>query len=115
MKSPILRAGEGVFLTRTWRLSSERSPRSMIETSIATSPAAQRTSRCERRSRPSRGCTKARTLTAFDIGADGSLSNQRAWADLDDGVPDGICVDAEGPVWYGDVPNKRCVRVREGG
>jgi sugar lactone lactonase YvrE len=54
-------------------------------------------------------------LTAFDITADGSLSDRRVWADLDDGVPDGICVDAEGAVWYGDVPNKRCVRVREGG
>jgi sugar lactone lactonase YvrE len=54
-------------------------------------------------------------LTAFDIAADGSLSDQRVWADLDDGVPDGICVDAEGAVWYGDVPNKRCVRVTEGG
>jgi sugar lactone lactonase YvrE len=54
-------------------------------------------------------------LTAFDITADGSLSNRRVWADLDDGVPDGICADAEGAVWYGDVPNKRCVRVREGG
>src|SRR5919206_3705576 len=54
-------------------------------------------------------------LTAFDIAADGGLSNRRAWADLGDGVPDGICLDAEGAVWYGDVPNKRCVRVREGG
>jgi len=54
-------------------------------------------------------------LTAFDIAAHGSLSNQRVWADLDGGVPDGICLDAEGAVWYGDVPNKRCVRVREGG
>src|ERR671910_461241 len=54
-------------------------------------------------------------LTAFDIAADGGLSNQRVWADLDSGVPDGICLDAEGAVWYGDVPNKRCVRVREGG
>jgi sugar lactone lactonase YvrE len=54
-------------------------------------------------------------LTAFDIAADGNLSQGRVWADLDDGVPDGICVDAEGAVWYGDVPNKRCVRVREGG
>jgi sugar lactone lactonase YvrE len=54
-------------------------------------------------------------LTAFDIAADGSLSNRRIWAELGDGVPDGICIDAEGAVWYGDVPNKRCVRVREGG
>jgi sugar lactone lactonase YvrE len=54
-------------------------------------------------------------LTAFEIAADGSLPNRRVWADLGDGVPDGICVDAEGAVWYGDVPNKRCVRVREGG
>jgi sugar lactone lactonase YvrE len=57
----------------------------------------------------------ASKLTAFDIAADGSLSNQRVWADLRDGVPDGICVDADDAVWYGDVPNKRCVRVREGG
>jgi len=57
----------------------------------------------------------AKRLTAFDVAADGGLSNRRVWADLDDGVPDGICLDAEGAVWYGDVPNKRCVRVREGG
>jgi sugar lactone lactonase YvrE len=57
----------------------------------------------------------ANSLTAFDIAADGSLSNRRVWADLDNGVPDGICLDAEGAIWYGDVPNKRCVRVREGG
>ncbi|MGZ3766166.1 MAG: SMP-30/gluconolactonase/LRE family protein, partial [Mucilaginibacter sp.] len=54
-------------------------------------------------------------LTAFEISPDGSLSNRRVWADLGDGVPDGICIDAEGAVWYADVPNKRCVRVREGG
>ncbi len=57
----------------------------------------------------------ARRLTAFDIEATGLLSNRRVWADLGDGVPDGICIDAEGAVWYADVPNKRCVRVREGG
>jgi sugar lactone lactonase YvrE len=57
----------------------------------------------------------AKRLTAFDIDADGSLSNRRVWADLGDGVPDGICLDAAGTVWYGDVPNRRCVRVREGG
>lgn len=54
-------------------------------------------------------------LTAFEIAADGGLSHRRVWADLDSGVPDGICMDAEGAIWYGDVPNKRCVRVRDGG
>ena len=54
-------------------------------------------------------------LTAFQIAADGSLSRPRVWADLGDGVPDGICLDAEGAIWYADVPNKQCVRVREGG
>jgi sugar lactone lactonase YvrE len=54
-------------------------------------------------------------LTAFDIAPDGGLSDGRVWADLDGGVPDGICIDADGAVWYADVPNKRCVRVREGG
>jgi sugar lactone lactonase YvrE len=54
-------------------------------------------------------------LTAFEIAEDGDLSNRRVWADLGDGVPDGICLDAEGAVWYADVPNKRCARVAEGG
>jgi len=56
-----------------------------------------------------------RKLTAFDIGEDGTLSNRRIWADLQTGVPDGICIDQEGAVWYADVPNQCCVRVREGG
>jgi sugar lactone lactonase YvrE len=54
-------------------------------------------------------------LIAFDIDADGNLSDRRTWAALGDGVPDGICLDTEGAVWYADVPNRRCVRVREGG
>jgi sugar lactone lactonase YvrE len=57
----------------------------------------------------------ANRLTAFEIGANGTLSARRVWAELGDGVPDGICADAENAVWYADVPNKRCVRVREGG
>src|SRR5262245_35380103 len=57
----------------------------------------------------------ANKLTAFDIEGDGSLSHRRVWAALGGGVPDGICLDREGAVWYGDVPNKRCVRVREDG
>jgi sugar lactone lactonase YvrE len=54
-------------------------------------------------------------LTAFDIAADGGLSNRRVWADLVGGFPDGICIDAEGAVWYADVTTMICVRVREGG
>ena len=54
-------------------------------------------------------------LTAFDIGPDGGLSGRRVWADLGDDFPDGICLDAEGAVWYASVPGMHCVRVREGG
>jgi sugar lactone lactonase YvrE len=55
------------------------------------------------------------SLVAFDIGTDGGLSNRRVWADLGEGTPDGICVDAKDAVWYADVPNKCCVRVAESG
>jgi sugar lactone lactonase YvrE len=54
-------------------------------------------------------------LSAFDIAPDGSLANRRTWADLPGDHPDGICIDADGAVWYGDVGNQHCVRVAEGG
>ena len=54
-------------------------------------------------------------LTAFDIDAFGSLSHRRVWAETGTDHPDGICLDAEGALWYADVGNKHCVRVREGG
>lgn len=54
-------------------------------------------------------------LTAFTIGSGGALSHRRVWADLDGDNPDGICLDAEGAVWYASVPGRHCVRVREGG
>jgi sugar lactone lactonase YvrE len=58
----------------------------------------------------------AHVLTAFDITPDGGLANRRVWAALGEtAAPDGICLDAEGAVWYADVPNRRCVRVVEGG
>lgn len=41
-------------------------------------------------------------LTAFDIGADGLLSNQRLFAGLgpvESDSPDGLCMDVEGGVW----------------
>jgi sugar lactone lactonase YvrE len=51
-------------------------------------------------------------LSAFDIAADGGLSNRRVWAELGEGG-DGICIDAEGAVWSPAM--KACLRVREGG
>lgn len=38
-------------------------------------------------------------LTAFDIAADGILSNRRDYAPTWPRVPDGICLDATGAVW----------------
>ena len=57
----------------------------------------------------------AKELIGWEIGEHGTLSKRRTWAELGEGVPDGICMDAEGAVWYADVPNRRCVRVAEGG
>ena len=54
-------------------------------------------------------------LTAFDIAAEGSLSNRRVWAELGGpGNGDGICLDADGAVWT-PVLGNACARVREGG
>ena len=57
----------------------------------------------------------AEQLTAYDIAADGALSGRRVWAPTPGDHPDGICLDAEGAVWYADVGNRHCVRVAEGG
>jgi sugar lactone lactonase YvrE len=57
-------------------------------------------------------------LTAFDVAADGSLSNRRLWAGLGGpGGGDGICLDAEGAVWCSVLYEGRpgAWRVREGG
>jgi sugar lactone lactonase YvrE len=61
-------------------------------------------------------------LTAFDVGADGTLTNRRTYAELHpdkDGVtvapPDGVCLDAEGAVWVADPIGARVFRVHEGG
>ncbi len=54
-------------------------------------------------------------LLGFDIDADGGLSNRRLWAELGEGTPDGICLDADDACWYADVPNRWVRRVRAGG
>jgi sugar lactone lactonase YvrE len=57
----------------------------------------------------------ASRLTAYDIGGDGALGSRRVRAQTPGDHPDGICMDAEGAVWYADVASRRCVRVVEGG
>ena len=55
-------------------------------------------------------------LTAFDVAADGSLSNRRVWAQFDRSVyPDGICVDAHGGIWTASPSTRETLRVVEGG
>ena len=56
----------------------------------------------------------AGALTAYDISADGSLSNRRVWAPH---TGDGMVMDADGaiwtPGWADDAP--ACLRIAEGG
>ena len=61
--------------------------------------------------------TLAFHLTAFDVAPDGTLSNRRVWADLQErGIaPDGICGDAEGAIWTSSALGNSVFRVTEGG
>lgn len=54
-------------------------------------------------------------LTAFPIHGDGTLGDRRVFAQLGEDPPDGITIDADGAVWYADVPHGQCVRVADGG
>lgn len=56
-----------------------------------------------------------RRLTAFTIGADGSLRSRRAFAEGLDGPPDGIAVDTGGGVWTALTLAHRFQRVVAGG
>lgn len=57
----------------------------------------------------------AEQLTAYTIADDGALVGRRVWAATPGDHPDGICLDETGAVWYADVGNRHCVRIREGG
>jgi sugar lactone lactonase YvrE len=61
------------------------------------------------------GETFAGRLTAFTVGADGSLTDRRIWAEVAGAAPDGCCLDADGAIWVADPMGRRVVRVREGG
>jgi len=55
--------------------------------------------------------TFGQRLSAYDIDADGSLSNGRVWSDLRPNVPDGICLDADGAIWVADPVQNGVMRV----
>jgi sugar lactone lactonase YvrE len=54
-------------------------------------------------------------LTAFRIAADGTLHDRREYARVDGAVPDGICLDAEGAIWFADPISGDLIRVRPAG
>jgi sugar lactone lactonase YvrE len=57
----------------------------------------------------------AHRLTQFDIGVGGELSGRRLFANLGDHIPDGICLDAAGGIWFASVLDHAVLRVLEGG
>jgi sugar lactone lactonase YvrE len=61
------------------------------------------------------GETLGGALTAFDIGADGELSNRRLWASTWPRVPDGISLDAKGQIWIANPIAPECALIAEGG
>jgi sugar lactone lactonase YvrE len=54
-------------------------------------------------------------LTAFDLGADGSLSRRRLWASTLPRAPDGIALDAEGRIWIANPIAPECALLAQGG
>jgi sugar lactone lactonase YvrE len=69
-------------------------------------------------------------ITAFDVDAEGTLTNRRVWASFGDLPterdlqaalgqlvvgPDGCGLDAEGALWIADALGNRVLRIREGG
>lgn len=52
---------------------------------------------------------------AFDLDADGSMTNRRLWAEIPRSAPDGCTLDAAGGIWFADARGNRVVRVVEGG
>lgn len=61
------------------------------------------------------GETMRADYVAFDIGADGTLTNRRVWAEVPGMYPDGCALDSDGAIWFADALGSQVVRVKEGG
>ena len=56
----------------------------------------------------SHGPDKPHHIRAFDVAADGTLSNSRVFAEIDPGIPDGFRLDMEGNLWVGAGDGVHC-------
>ncbi len=54
-------------------------------------------------------------ITAFDIEPDGSLTNRRVFSELPERGPDGMTMDRDGGVWFGDPHTSEIVHVDASG
>lgn len=61
------------------------------------------------------GETLGGRLTAFTIGAEGTLSERRVWAPTWPRTPDGICLDTQGAIWFANPLAPECVLIAPGG
>ena len=57
----------------------------------------------------------AHRLTGFAVAADGTLGERTVFADLGESVPDGICLDREGAIWFAAIGEHEVKRVLPGG
>ncbi len=61
------------------------------------------------------GETMGSRLTAFNVASDGTLSHRRVWAQFEFTPTDGMCLDADGQIWYANAIANQVTRVKEGG
>jgi sugar lactone lactonase YvrE len=61
------------------------------------------------------GETFGSKYSAFDINADGTLTNRRVWAEAPGTAPDGCSLDTDGAIWFSDAVGSQVVRIHEGG
>ncbi|MET0009325.1 MAG: gluconokinase, GntK/IdnK-type [Candidatus Thiodiazotropha sp. 6PLUC9] len=59
--------------------------------------------------------TFASRISAFDVEANGSLTNRRIWAELNGAYPDGIALDAQNNLWIAAPNLSRLLLVKQGG
>ncbi len=58
--------------------------------------------------------TLGNRLTAFTVAKDGNLSGRRVFADVGQRMPDGICLDTNGGVWFASFSTSEFVLIEDG-